>query len=73
MVQDLDVSAAASAMGKKRMRSMTPEQRSMLASNAGRASWEGLSSEERKLEMRRRALVRRKNRLKRAKLLREVK
>lgn len=74
MVSDKElVSAAAAAMARARLSRMTPLQRSALSSMAGKASWEGLTPEERKLEMRRRALVRRKNRLKKAKILRAVK
>lgn len=59
-----DVSAAAAAMARKRLWSMSSDERKELAAHAGRASWRGMSAEERHLEGRRRAAVRKRNRMK---------
>lgn len=45
----------AAAMGRRRWRGTTAEEREAVASSGGRAAWEGLSPEERSAEMRRRA------------------
>lgn len=72
MAQD-DISAAASAMARKRIAGLTKAEKYALASKGGYASWAGMSPEERRLEMRRRAGMRKRNRIKKAKLLRAVK
>lgn len=65
-----DVSAAAAAMARKRLYSMTSEERKQLASKAGLAAWKGMSPQQRRLEGLRRAASRRRNRMK---LIRDTK
>jgi hypothetical protein len=63
------VSAAASALGKMRFAKRDHDEWMRQCANGGRASWAKMSPEERRLEMRRRNLQRKKNRMKKAKLL----
>jgi hypothetical protein len=53
---------AMSAMGHLRARKLTAEQRQDIASAAGKASWADLTAEQRSVEMKRRAKVRKRNR-----------
>jgi hypothetical protein len=54
-------------MREKRWRNTTQEERQKAASLAGRAAWANLTPEERSVEMKRRAAVRKRNRARKSK------
>ncbi len=70
---DPKVSEAARAMGRRRQELLGADGRKELASLAGKAGWARMTPPERRLEMKRRHLMARRSRVKKASRLRAVK
>ncbi len=58
---------AMAELAHRRAKKLTPERRQEISSMGGKSSWADLSPEERSAEMKRRAVVRKRNRAKRPK------
>jgi hypothetical protein len=61
------IRAVMAELGRRRAKKMSPQEREKISSRGGKATWAGLTKEQRSAEMKRRARVRNQNRARKSK------